>query len=206
MDKKENKLQVKDLIMIGVFSALYFVLNMVGGMPFAMNPILTFYQPIGSAFLSGIIFMFLIAKSPKRGTITILAVIMCILRFATGMHWAMGVGTLIAGIIAEIIAGSKNYKNKTMNMLSFGIFALGDIGTFLVYFINPESWSNAMIKKGTDISYIESMNAAAANWMIYVIVIGTFLVALLSAWIGIKLLKKQFEKAGIGADQREHVG
>lgn len=197
MDKKENKLQVKDLIMIGVFSALYFVLNMVGGMPFAMNPILTFYQPIGSAFLSGIIFMFLIAKSPKRGTITILAVIMCILRFATGMHWAMGVGTLITGIIAEIIAGSKNYKNKTMNMLSFGIFALGDIGTFLVYFINPESWSNAMIKKGTDISYIESMNAAAANWMIYVIVIGTFLVALLSAWIGMKLLKKQFEKAGI---------
>ena len=197
MDKKENKLQVKDLIMIGVFSALYFVLNMVGGMPFAMNPILTFYQPMGSAFLSGIIFMFLIAKSPKRGTITILAVIMCILRFATGMHWAMGVGTLIAGIIAEIIAGSKNYKNKTMNMLSFGIFALGDIGTFLVYFINPESWSNTMIKKGTDISYIESMNAAAANWMIYVIVIGTFLVALLSAWIGMKLLKKQFEKAGI---------
>ncbi|CFV18178.1 TPA: MptD family putative ECF transporter S component [Streptococcus pyogenes] len=197
MDKKENKLQVKDLIMIGVFSALYFVLNMVGGMPFAMNPILTFYQPMGSAFLSGIIFMFLIAKAPKRGTITILSVIMCILRFATGMHWAMGVGTLIAGIIAEIIAGSKSYKNKKMNMLSFGIFALGDIGTFLVYFINPESWSNAMIKKGTDISYIESMNAAAANWMIYVIVIGTFLVALLSAWIGMKLLKKQFEKAGI---------
>lgn len=197
MDKKENKLQVKDLIMIGVFSALYFVLNMVGGMPFAMNPILTFYQPMGSAFLSGIIFMFLIAKAPKRGTITILAVIMCILRFATGMHWAMGVGTLIAGIIAEIIAGSKSYKNKKINMLSFGIFALGDIGTFLVYFINPESWSNAMIKKGTDISYIESMNAAAANWMIYVIVIGTFLVALISAWIGMKLLKKQFEKAGI---------
>ena len=197
MDKKENKLQVKDLIMIGVFSALYFVLNMVGGMPFAMNPILTFYQPIGSAFLSGIIFMFLIAKSPKRGTITILAVIMCILRFATGMHWAMGVGTLIAGIIAEIIAGSKSYKNKKMNMLSFGIFALGDIGTFLVYFINPESWSNAMIKKVTDISYIEYMKAAAANCMIYVIVIGTFLVALLSAWIGMKLLKKQFEKAGI---------
>ena len=197
MDKKENKLQVKDLIMIGVFSALYFVLNMVGGMPFAMNPILTFYQPMGSAFLSGIIFMFLIAKAPKRGTITILSVIMCILRFATGMHWAMGVGTLIAGIIAEIIAGSKSYKNKKMNMLSFGIFALCDIGTFLVYFINPESWSNAMIKKGTDISYIESMNAAAANWMIYVIVIGTFLVALLSAWIGMKLLKKQFEKAGI---------
>ena len=197
MENKENKLQVKDLIMIGVFSALYFVFNMVGGMPFAMNPVLTFYQPMGSAFLSGIIFMFLIAKAPKRVTISILSIIMCILRFATGMHWAMGVGTLIAGIVAEIIAGSKSYKNKAMNMFSFGIFALGDIGTFLVYFIDPKSWSNAMIKKGTDVSYIESMNAAAADWMIYAIVIGTFVIALLSAWIGMKLLKKQFEKAGI---------
>ncbi|HGD6121683.1 TPA: MptD family putative ECF transporter S component [Streptococcus agalactiae] len=184
MNNKENKLQVKDLIMIGVFSALYFLFNMVGGIPFAMNPVLTFYQPMGSAFLSGIIFMFLIAKAPKKGTISILAIIMCILRLATG-------------IVAELIAGSKSYKNKKMNMLSFGVFALGDIGTFLVYFMNPKSWSDAMIKKGTDITYIESMNAAAADWMIYVIVIGTFLVALLSAWIGMKLLKKQFEKAGI---------
>lgn len=50
MNNKENKLQVKDLIMIGVFSALYFLFNMVGGIPFAMNPVLTFYQPMGSAF------------------------------------------------------------------------------------------------------------------------------------------------------------
>lgn len=64
--ENKDKLQVRDLIIIGVFSALYFVFNMVGGMPFGMNPVLTFYQPMGSAFLSGIIFVFLIAKSPKK--------------------------------------------------------------------------------------------------------------------------------------------
>lgn len=91
MNNKENKLQVKDLIMIGVFSALYFLFNMVGGIPFAMNPVLTFYQPMGSAFLSGIIFMFLIAKAPKKGTISILAIIMCIL-FKAGNRNALGYG------------------------------------------------------------------------------------------------------------------
>ena len=192
-----NGLKIKDLITIGVFIALYFVFNMIGGMPFAMNPVLTFYQPIGSALLSGIIFMFLIAKSPKKDTILILGIIMCILRFATGMHWGMGVGTLLAGIIAEVIARSKDYKNIKVNMISFGVFALGDIGTFVVYFINPKSWSKAMLEKGTDVSYIESMNSAAADWMIYVIIVGTFISALFSAWIGVKLLKKQFEKAGI---------
>ncbi len=41
------------------------------------------------------------------------------------------------------------------------------------------------------------MNAAAADWMIYVIVIGTFLVALLSAWIGMKLLKNNLKRPAL---------
>lgn len=198
MEKKNtNGLKTKDLITIGVITALYFVFNMIGGMPFGMNPVLTFYQPIGSALLSGIIFMFLVAKSPKKGTILILAIIMCILRFATGMHWAMAIGTLLAGIVAELIADTKDYKNLKTNMVSFALFALGDIGTFVVFFMDPTKWSNAMLEKGTDATYIETMNSSAAGWMIYVIVIGTFVVALFSAWIGAKLNKKQFEKAGI---------
>ena len=84
-----NGLKTKDLITIGVFTALYFIFNMIGGMPFGMNPVLTFYQPMGSALLSGIIFMFLISKVAKRGTIAILAIIICILRFATGMHLSL---------------------------------------------------------------------------------------------------------------------
>lgn len=38
-----NGLKTKDLITIGVFTALYFIFNMIGGMPFGMNPVLTFY-------------------------------------------------------------------------------------------------------------------------------------------------------------------
>lgn len=195
--RDDRRLTTKNLITIGIFSALYFVFNMIGGMPLAMNPVLTFYQPMGSALLSGIIFMFLLAKSPKNGTVLILAVIMAILRLATGMHWAMAAGAVIMGAVAELIARSRQYKSLNMNMLSFGIFALGDIGTFLVYFINPAGWSQAMLEKGTDAGYIETMNKTAAGWMIYVIIAGTFAVALLSAFIGSKLLKKQFEKAGV---------
>lgn len=195
--RAEQKLNTKNLISIGIFAALYFVFNMIGGMPLAMNPVLTFYQPMGSALLSGIIFMFLLAKSPKNWTILILALIMAILRLATGMHWAMAAGAVLTGLAAELVARSGHYKSIRLNMLAFAVFALGDIGTFLVYFLNPAGWSKAMLDKGTDPAYIDTMNQTAAGWMIYVIIAGTFLVAWFSAWIGAKLLKKQFEKAGV---------
>ena len=48
-----------------------------------------------------------------------------------------------------------------------------------------------------DRSYIDAMNAAAPSWLLVVIVLGTLLIAAFSAWVGCRMLKKQFEKAGI---------
>ena len=56
-----------------------------------------------------------------------------------------------------------------------------------------------MIKGGTATNYIDSMNAAAENWMLAVILLGTIVIAAFSGFVGEKLLKKQFEKAGITA-------
>ena len=40
-------LTVKDLVTIGIFTALFFVFEIIGSLPFAPNPALTFYQPFG---------------------------------------------------------------------------------------------------------------------------------------------------------------
>ena len=46
-------LTVKDLVSTGIFSAIFFVFTLVGGLPFAPNPVLTFYMPMGAALLCG---------------------------------------------------------------------------------------------------------------------------------------------------------
>ena len=38
-------LTVKDLVTTGIFSAILFVFTLIGGLPFAPNPVLTFYMP-----------------------------------------------------------------------------------------------------------------------------------------------------------------
>ena len=47
--------------------------------------------------------------------------------------------------------------------------------------------------------YINAMNDAAAWWVLVIMIVGTALIAWLSGLVGYKLLRKQFEKAGITA-------
>ena len=59
---KKKGLTVKDLVTIGIFSALFLVFALVGGIFFAPNPVLTFYMPVGSALLCGPIYLLMMAK------------------------------------------------------------------------------------------------------------------------------------------------
>ena len=90
VDKKG--LTVKELVSIGVFTALFVVFAMIGGTPFSPNPVLTFYTPLGMSLLCGPMFLLMVAKAPKRWSITILAVIVAVLWYVTGMHWAQALG------------------------------------------------------------------------------------------------------------------
>ena len=56
-----------------------------------------------------------------------------------------------------------------------------------------------MLKNGTTQDYIDAMQSAADWWVLVVMYIGTILVAGISGYVGSKMLKKQFEKAGITA-------
>lgn len=190
-------LNIKDLVISGIFSALFFIFTMLGGVFFAVNPALTFYMPWGSALVCGPIYLLLIAKVQKRWSITLLGIIMGIIWFATGMHWAFSLGYIGMGLIADWVAGLGGYRSKALNFISYLLFSLGAVFTYVVYFLDPAGWAGTMLKNGTEQSYIEAMNAAAPPWLLAVIIIGTLVAAAFSAALGNKLLKRQFERAGI---------
>lgn len=82
----------------------------------------------------------------------------------------MALGNIAMGIIADIIAGLGGYTNKKVNALSYMVLMLANTYTYLIFFIDPAGWTQAMFKKGADASYIETMNASAAGWMPAVII------------------------------------
>ena len=195
----KKSLTIKDLVTTGIFSAIFLVFTMIGGIFFAPNPVLTFYMPIGAALLCGPVYLLMIAKVQKRWSVTILGIIMGIIWFVTGMHWAFSLGYIGMGIIADLVAGAGDYRNKAVNLLSYMLMSLGGVYTYVVFFIDPQGWASTMLENGTEQSYIDTMSASAPSWLLAVIMIGTLAIAAFSGWIGGKLLKKQFEKAGITA-------
>ena len=200
MNKPSNAqkgLNVRDLVTVGIFTALLLVFALVGGIFFAPNPVLTFYMPVGSALLCGPVYLLLLARTPKRWAVTIAGAILCVVWFATGMHWAMSLGYLIMGLVADLAAGAGGYRSKALNSLSYILFSLGGTGSYLVFFANPDGWAKTMLGNGTEQSYIDTMRSTGSAWIMIVMLVGTVLAAALSAFVGCKMLKKQFEKAGM---------
>ncbi|MDD3139355.1 MAG: MptD family putative ECF transporter S component [Lachnospiraceae bacterium] len=194
---ENKKLTVRDLVTTGVFSALFLVFMMVGAGVFAPNPVLTFAMPCAVALVTGPVYLLLIAKVPKHGPIMILGIVIGILMFVTGMYWLWAVALIMLGIIADIIAGMGRFRNMSLNILSFVIFSLNPMGSYLMLWINRESYFSYMVGKGTEQSYVDTMGNTAQAWMLPAMIASIIVMALLSAFIGRVLLKKQFEKAGI---------
>lgn len=192
-----KSLTVKDLVTVGIFSALFLVLALVGGIFFAPNPVLTFYVPVGSALLCGPVYLLMLARVQKRWAAAILGALLCIVWFVTGMHWAMALGYLVMGIAADLAAGIGSYRSRKLNSLSYILLSLGCTASYLVFFADPDGWARTMLGNGTEQSYIDAMRSTGTVWIMVVMLAGTILAAAVSAFIGCKMLKKQFEKAGI---------
>ena len=192
-----KSLTVKDLVTVGIFSALFLVLALVGGIFFAPNPVLTFYMPVGSALLCGPVYLLMLARVQKRWAAAILGALLCIVWFVTGMHWAMALGYLVMGIAADLAAGIGSYRSRKLNSLSYILLSLGGTASYLVFFADPDGWARTMLGNGTEQSYIDAMRSTGTVWIMVVMLAGTILAAAVSAFIGCKMLKKQFEKAGI---------
>ena len=122
-----------------------------------------------------------------------MGVIMGIIWFVTGMHWAFALGYLIMAIVADFVAGAGQ------NSLSYILFSLGGTGSYIVFFVDPNGWAQTMLGNGTEQSYIDTMQATANTGILIAMFAAVIITSAISAFVGCKMLKKQFEKAGITA-------
>lgn len=52
-----------------------------------------------------------------------MGVVICIIWFVTGMHWAFALGYLIMAVVADFVAGAGQYKSKKLNSLAYILFS-----------------------------------------------------------------------------------
>ena len=190
---KENKLMIQDLISIGVFTAIYFVLVTIA--TFATSAIIPGLSyvliPAVSALISGCVYILLVVKIQKFGAITIMGLVMSIFFFSSGHFILSFVTNIVFAIIADLIGYISKYKNKAMILLSYIVFSYGLMGPVLPMWFLKDQYVSNLVARGKDAVYIERLfeyiNMGTFRLCIVAILIG----AIIGGLFGIKMIKKQ---------------
>lgn len=193
MDKSQ-KLNGKDLINVGVFTAIYTVVMMA----IAMLGYVPIFIPLYSILMplfGGIVLMLFLTKVKKFGMIFLMSILLGILMWLTGMSWyALAFGTVL-GLIAEFIYKSGEYKSSKKAVLAYGVFSIWVWTNYIPIFFCPEKYWSTRQDFGQE--YIDTLQRLMPMWMCPVLFAACFVFGLLGGWLGLKILKKHFAKAGI---------
>ncbi|MEW4354472.1 MptD family putative ECF transporter S component [Streptococcus pneumoniae] len=194
-----KELTLKDMMLTGAFSALYFLCVGLGTL-FAIffdHSGNMLYAPAFAAVLGGTVYLLLLAKIRKFGAITLMGIVMGVFFFLSGHFFASFLPGLIFGFLADRVAKLYDYRNKLVNSLSFVIFSFVNTGPILLMWFSRKAYISSLIARGKTQAYIERVmvpfTMPSVAWFVATVVVGAFVGAL----IGSALLKKHFEKAGI---------
>lgn len=184
----------KDLINIGIFSAIYFVVVMV----FAMLGFIPVFMPLLAVLVpivGGIPFMLFLTKVKKFGMILIMSIIMGIMMILTGMGFFTVIVSAVTGLCAELIYKSGHYKSASKAVLTHGVFSMWLWGNYLPLFFMADKYWSTRQDFGQD--YIDALTKLMPMWMCPVLLVTAFICGIIGGILGKALMKKHFAKAGI---------
>lgn len=120
----KQKLNAKDFILIGVLTALMWIICMVISTIMSVaGPVTNVFYPSVVAIPNGIVMMLLLAKVPKKGVFTICAVIQAILFLLVGAFWFIPIGLIIGGVICDFLVMSRNEITMKSMMAAYALFS-----------------------------------------------------------------------------------
>lgn len=194
MQKSKNKLTTKELIQAGGFGAIFIVLILVVITVTSIIPVLFIFEGVINGIVLGTIYILYVTKVPKRGAIMILAIFVGLISSTTFIYPFFI--SIVLGLFAELIAWSGQYKSSTKYILSYGVFSCMFNGAFITIVIARDDFLKAILNNYGR-SYAYTLSSILSNGTVIVMVAATFVAGIIGGFIGKKLLKKHFERAGI---------
>ena len=195
-----NKLTVPDLISVGVFTALYFVLVTVATFTCALLPgVGNIVLPALAALISGSVYMLLAAKLQKFGGITIMGLVMGLFFFVSGHFVLSFAANIVCGLLAELIAARGKFRSEKLLLVSSVVFSYGLTGPILPLWFMKDAYIANLTARGKDAAYIDTLFAPINNGSFIAAMAAILVCAVLGGLFGQRMMKKHFEKAGIVA-------
>lgn len=195
--KNTGKLNGKDLISIGIFTAVYFIFNLLIAAVMGFVPLINMMIPFVSSLVLGIPMMLYFSKIKKCGMVLITYVIYGVILTLAGV----GVYSLIAGtlcaVIAEWILKAKRYGSASAAILAYALCSVGANANVMGFaFMTETQLAEKTAYYGQE--YMDIISGYFSHgYMLPLIAITAFAGGALGGLFGKAVLKKHFVKSGM---------
>lgn len=194
-----KRLKTKDFIMIGVFTILIYLVNVIVG--FALSPFMsTSAMPLISGislFFSTTVYLIMAMKISKRGALFLQAVVTGLIYTIMGVPLMLPFFSL-AGLLGELVllpGNGSQYRRLGRQALAYAVYgALFGIGANVTVLVYGSSYLEAMYSPDMRERMLFFTNSPV--WMLGGMLF-SFVLTLLGSLVGAKLLNKHFIKAGM---------
>lgn len=194
----DKKLKGKDLIAIGIFSAIYFVINFAFMLMGGIHPVFWILMPGFIAVFAGIPFILMVTKVQKLGAVFLMGFITALIYFATGQFTLVILISMASTcILAEAVRVVTKYNSFKGNLVAYVIFSLGMVGSPLPIWLFKADFLAQIMNQGMPADYVAAVEALSSNTMLVVLFVAPIIGGIIGAFIARGLFKKHFVKAGI---------
>lgn len=192
-NKNHDRLTVRDFLTLALMFILILVVFAVVGTPVAMSVVGYIFMFAVTALFWGTIFMLMYVRVNKKWMPLIIGVALGLLQIFN--LWMLAVILVLGGVISEIIWQKFDRKSfKTMT----ACFTVQITSWYLGNFVPMIMITN--LEDFLAVRYLElfiPIKEAVEGPLFFIGLAATILGCLIGAFIGKKLLKKHFERAGV---------
>lgn len=195
--KNANRLNGKDLVNVGVFTAVYLVIYILVSCVLGLIPILAVLMQFVSTVILGIPMMLYFSKIKKFGMVSITYIVNGILMILLGLGIYALVFGVICSLIAELILRSGKYQSANRAILAFAIVSTGANANTLYWVIGSKEFlEKTAASMGAD--YMNTVIGYFSYWWVCpAIMLSAFVGGLIGGLLGKAVLKKHFVRSGL---------
>ena len=187
----------RDLMTIGIFLAIYIVLYFAITMFGFLNPVMMLVTLGLSIVVGAIPFMLFLARVKHAGMVALFTIVLGILLLVIGFP-PLSIGILVAlAVVVELVLAATGYRSRWAGVLSYTIFSVWNTAPLLPLFYDRQGYfsSPSMSRMGPE--YTARLDAFLSPGVLLGFDIAAVLLGLIGGVIALRLLRKNFARAGL---------
>ena len=192
-DYGKNRLNVRDYITAAIKLVLTFIVYVVVGAPVGMTVVGVLFVFAACAVVWGTIFMLLYTKDNKKGNVLLVGLILAALQLMN--FWGVSIFIALGAIVSEFIWRKSNRRQFSTMLLCFTTqITFWYLGMTIPLIFLKDLYLAAL--PGYEALYSGVFNLVIGP-MFFVGLLSTIAGCTVGAFLGKRLLKKHFLKAGV---------